>query len=403
MQFATTPDAFGLFGDYIGGVLGAFTGLVSVVFLYITYQRQIDIFQEQKRQSELHQFEENFFHLLENFRSILPRLKNKSEHTEGYEYIRSVRKLVEQPIDDVCKADTALTDLNALDTREKIEKIYGLAFGAESDQLGHYFRSLYHLLKYIKEHCPKDVDNKMYFDLVQAQMNTDELYLTCINGISNYGRKKLRPLLDDSSFLENLAIDENESIRKLVYFYYPKTQHKSPNGKRKNIILVAGTEGTGKGTLSKMLMAEHLPARITSVMVMLMRANCNPLDIKNNQQKLKTFMDKTLDPDDIYVISCDFCQLYSDGTNEPISLTTYENLHPIAVIYLQTTLEDMIQNVRREKKPILDETLAELYLQNDETAASDYAGLKDIPFYKFDVSDMPKAAEKIRSLVADYS
>lgn len=403
LQFATTPDAFGLFGDYVGGVLGAITGLVSVVFLYLTYQRQIDIFKEQKRQSELSQFEDNFFHLLENFKSILPRLRNKSENTEGYEYVRSVRKLIEKPIDDVCKTKDALTTLNAIETREKIEKIYDFAFQTESDQLGHYFRSLYHLLKYIKENCPEDQDNKMYFDLVQAQMNTDELYLTCINGISNYGRKKLRPLLNESSFLENLAIDENESIRELVYFYYPKTQHKDPRGKRKNIILVAGTEGTGKGTLSKMLFAEQLPAHITSVTSILIRANLNPIDLKGNQKTIKILMDKMLDPDDIYVISCNFCQLYPDGTNETLSLGIYESLHPIAVVFLQATLEDMIQSVRYDDKIILDETLAELYLQNEETAASDYADLKNIPIYKFDVDDMPKAAEKIRSLVESYS
>ena len=76
MQFAKTPNDFGTFGDYVGGVVGAFTGLLSIVFLYKTYQKQIEIFYEQKHQTELHQFEENFFRLLESFRSILPRLKN---------------------------------------------------------------------------------------------------------------------------------------------------------------------------------------------------------------------------------------------------------------------------------------------------------------------------------------
>ena len=52
LQFATTPDAFGLFGDYVGGVFGAFTGLVSVVFLYFTYKKQTEIFAEQKKQTE---------------------------------------------------------------------------------------------------------------------------------------------------------------------------------------------------------------------------------------------------------------------------------------------------------------------------------------------------------------
>lgn len=228
LQFATTPDAFGLFGDYVGGVLGAFTGIVSVIFLYFTYRKQIEIFLEQKKQSESQQFEQTFFNLLGNFIVLRQQLNNKAERTEGLTYIRSVRLLIEKYIDTICNQRDAFSDLYALETRRKIENIYLTAFNAESDQLGHYFRSLYHLLKYIKEHCPKDGNKKMYFDLVQAQMNTDELYLTCINGISSYGRKKLHPLLNDSSFLENLAIDENESIRKLVYFYYPKTKKKNP-------------------------------------------------------------------------------------------------------------------------------------------------------------------------------
>lgn len=243
----------------------------------------------------------------------------------------------------------------------------------------------------------------MYFDLVQAQMSTDELYLTCINGISSYGRKKLHPLLNDYSFLENLAIDENESIRKLVYFYYPKTKQKDPNGVRKNVILVAGTEGTGKGHFAKMLFAEQLPARITSVQGMLIRANRNPLDLKNNQHVLKNYMEKMLDPDDIYVITCNFCQLNNDGSNDILSLSVYETINPIAVVFLQTSVDKMIQGIRYDDKVILDETMAELYLQNEETAASDYADSKNIPIYKYDVSDMPKAAEKIRSLVESYS
>ncbi len=39
LQFATTPGAFGTFGDYVGGVFGSITGLVSVVFLfYVAFQ-----------------------------------------------------------------------------------------------------------------------------------------------------------------------------------------------------------------------------------------------------------------------------------------------------------------------------------------------------------------------------
>lgn len=396
LGFASKPDEFGFFGDYVGGVIGALTGLISIVFLFITYQKQIEIFKEQQRQTELHQFEENFFHLLANFRTILPQLRNKSEKTEGYDYIRSVRALLEQPIDEICKDETALTDLNALVTREKIDKAYRLAFGAESDQLGHYFRSLYHLLKYIETHCKSE--KKMYYDLVQAQMNTDELYLTCINGISSYGRKKLHPLLNYSSFLENLAIDENETIRKLVYFYYPRTRKKNITGIRKNAILIAGTEGTGKGTLALKLLAEHAPVRITAIESMLMRYNRKGTDYLSNLDFIKELLRKTIDPDDIYVISCDFAQLKSNGENERIPQYIYEPLNPIAVILLTASVEQMVESVRRGDKKILDETLAELYLDNEETAAADYAESKNIPLYHYNVEDIDKAVEKVKKL-----
>ncbi len=396
LQFADKPDAFGFFGDYVGGVIGALTGLISIVFLFITYQKQIEIFNEQQRQTELHQFEENFFHLLENFRSILPRLKNKSERTEGYDYMRSVRALIEKHIDDICKDETALTDLNALETREKIEKVYRLAFGAESDQLGHYFRSLYHLLKYIETHCKSE--KKMYYDLVQAQMNTDELYLTCINGISSYGRKKLHPLLNDSSFLENLAIDENETIRRLVYFYYPNTKRKNIDGVRKNVILIAGTECVGKGYLSLRLMAERVPARVTSLDAMLIRMNRNAFDYLGNKDILSKYLKKTIDPDDIWVISCSFAQLNDNGENERVPQSIYDSLNPIAVVLLKASVEQMVENVRRDKKQILDETLAELYLDNEETAAADYAASKDVHLYTYNVEDIDKAIEKVKIL-----
>lgn len=402
MKFATEPGAFGTFGDYIGGALGAFTGLLSVIFLYFTYSKQLEIYSEQKRQTEQQQFEQTFFHLLDNFINLREHLKNEEERSEGLAYLHSVRLLIEKDIDRVCKEKDSFNVLNNVATRNKIEEVYKTAFISESDQLGHYFRSLYHLLKYIEEHCPKDVKKKMYFDLVQAQMNTDELYLTCLNGISSYGRKKLRPLLNDSSFLENLAIDENESIRQLVYFFYPKTKQKDPNGVRKNVILVSGTEGTRKGELAKILISEHLPARVTSIQAMLIRANKSPYELIKGCDTLKYILETTMDPDDIYVVNCSFCELQKDGRDERIPSTVYENINPVAVIYLHSPIDYLIHSVKHDDKVSLDEERARLYQQDEENAALEYAGMKEIPLYKFDTKDMPKVVDKIRGIVAAF-
>lgn len=408
LQFATTPDAFGLFGDYVGGVIGAVTGLVSIIFLYFTYMKQIEIFQEQQKQTKLQQFETNYFHLLDNFRNLFLHLNNQKGRNQGYDYIHSVRALIEKQIDEVCNEENALTDINALETRKAIGDIYQAAFMSESDQLGHYFRSLYHILKYIDERCPKEENKKMYFDLVQAQMNTDELYLTCINAISNYGRKKMHPLLNQYSFLENLAIDENESIQKLVYFYYPKTKRKNITGIRKNVIVIAGTEGSRKGILASMLLAEHAPVRVTSVMEMIIRAfhikkKERLTDIIGNQHVIKEMLSKTIDPDDDYVISCNFSQLMQDGTNVRIPLNIYDSLNPIAVIMLRPNMDYMIQSILHDDRVTIDETFAELYLENEETAASDYAALKNAPFYIFNSHELEKVVEKILQLVKKNS
>jgi hypothetical protein len=188
-----------------------------------------------------------------------------------------------------------------------------------------------------------------------------------------------------------------------VYFYYPKTKRKNPNGVRKNVILVAGTAGSRQGYLAKLLFAEHLPARITSIQGMLLRANCIPIELMKNQQTLKKILSTTIDPDDIYVINCDFCQLNKDGTNETLPMSVYDGVNPIAVICLQSSIEYMIQSIVRDDKIKLDATFAEIYRENEETAASDYAAYKNVPFYKYDVSDMNKVVEKIIDIVADNS
>lgn len=392
LPLASSPNDFGVFGDYIGGVIGAFTGFISIVFLYFTYQKQLDIFKEQQRQTEMRQFEENFFQLLDGFRFIRKELNSVNDaENVGKDCLEYVRGLLEKPIDAICAAENAFDTLNALTTRTKIDKVYQNVFIPQANQLGHYFRSLYHLLKYIDTHCPED-DNggggkKMYFDLVQSQMSVDELYITCINGISSYGRKNLHPILDKSSFLENLAIDDNVSIQKLVYFYYPNTKRKNITGKRKNIIVLAGPNGSGKNTLSKVIMATRMPVRVTSIQAMLIRRNLNPFDLVGQQAAIRETIQKLIDPDDIYVISLNFCQLHKDGTNERLPLSIYDGLNPIAVIMLDPNMENMIESIRRDDRIPIDETFAELYLENEDTCASDYADYMSVPFYRVQARD----------------
>lgn len=399
LTFATTPEAFSTFGDYIGGSCGALAGLVSIIFLYLTYSKQIEIFQKQKEDSYNNQFDQNFFHLLDSFRHVASEV-DANDPSKYLSYFKVFRNKIEKDIDNICLKEDAFTDINALDTRLAINDVYKSQFVNNADKLGHYFRSLYHLLKYIKKYCKQNT--KMYFDIVQSQMSTDELYITCIDGISNYGRKKMYPLLNESSFLENLAIDVNKNIQKIVYFYYPLTIRKNITGTRKNVILVAGTLGTKKSILASMIYAERLPVRMTSIQGMLIRSNKNFTNISGNIATLKKIIQKTIDPIDLYVINCDFCQLNKDGSNERLPLSVYEDFNPIEVIFLYTSLDNVKESMKAMKIETND-TKAQLYQDNEESCASDYADFKNVPFKRVDSSNILCAIDEIKSIIEKYN
>ena len=98
-SLANTPERFAWFGDYIGGIIGTITALIGVVFLFRTYKIQLDISETQEKIQQKQQFEDTFFSLLEQQRSIVTNIKGKIsigneqlfEERMSYEYISQLR------------------------------------------------------------------------------------------------------------------------------------------------------------------------------------------------------------------------------------------------------------------------------------------------------------------------
>lgn len=67
-------------------------------------------------------------------------------------------------------------------------------------------------------------DAKEYIDILQAQLSNDELYLLALNGISNYGRRKMLPLVDKYSVLENFNPNDDKLITRLLSIFYVNTK-----------------------------------------------------------------------------------------------------------------------------------------------------------------------------------
>ncbi|MEZ6127859.1 MAG: putative phage abortive infection protein [Planctomycetaceae bacterium] len=78
--------------------------------------------------------------------------------------------------------------------------------------VGHYFRTLYNLVRYVDEHGGKQ--RASYARLVRAQLSSHELQLLLFNGLSKYGREKFKPLIEEYTLLKHLKeTAENKDAR----------------------------------------------------------------------------------------------------------------------------------------------------------------------------------------------
>lgn len=201
--FAESSGDFGVFGDYIGGTIGTIVGAISIYLVYITYSSQVKFARKQDEAMKHQQFETTFFSLLEQQQMIRSQLKGiiGDDTYEGILYLQGLKSQLEDALSELNYIQDEVTEDNKVMLKNRVNGLYVDFFLPNVSNLGHYFRHLYHILKYIDD--SQLSDSKKYADLLQSQLSNDELYMIAINGISNYGRKKMLPLMDKYGFLEN--------------------------------------------------------------------------------------------------------------------------------------------------------------------------------------------------------
>jgi hypothetical protein len=73
------------------------------------------------------------------------------------------------------------------------------------DDLGHYFRVLYHIIVFTKRACP--ASPKFYTNIVRAQLSNSELILLAFNCAYGHGKEKLKSLMEEFEFFDNLDLE----------------------------------------------------------------------------------------------------------------------------------------------------------------------------------------------------
>jgi hypothetical protein len=182
---SANPEQWGQLGDFFGGVLNPTFAFFSMLALCYTLALQFSQAKKTAQFNATQKFESFLLELIrlhrENLNSVDLWNKTTKKETRGRDcfvvFIRWIGKHYYSSDQNLSKS-------------ERLKKAYDRFY--EDDQkkveLGHYFRNLYHIFKFIDESTIIDNHEKArYAKLVRAQLSTPELALLFFNGLSPKG------------------------------------------------------------------------------------------------------------------------------------------------------------------------------------------------------------------------
>lgn len=237
----------------------------------------------------------------------------------------------------------------------------------------------------------KEFDRKPYYDIIQAQLSSDELYVTAINGISVYGRRNLLPLLNESSFLEYLLYDCDEITVKLIEIFYPDTKLKDFSYENPNIIFIGGTNEVAKETIAQKLLTEFPQvSRITPDILPIQekdRSNFSAMITDN--RKFKADFNKNIDTDKLYLFIGNYCEKNKEGERERISASIFKYMNPSLLICI-----DSVNCVGEYD---------DIWAEDEETHAGDVADMLNMNVIKAeDERDYNLIASQVRVIATKF-
>ncbi len=217
---------FGDFGSFISGAVGTLWTLVSVILFYITLRLQrkelalqrdeLELtrgeLQGQKNQMVLQnltlkhqQFENTFFHLLNIHTSIVNSLdlRKAEEKSSVISEGRDCFNIFYTRLEYYIKTKGTEQSINPKSSPiDDTIKSYYIFYEKNQNNLGHYFRNLYHIIKFVDN---SEIQNKKtYTNFVRAQLSSHELALLFYNCLSENGEEKFKPLLERYALLKNM-------------------------------------------------------------------------------------------------------------------------------------------------------------------------------------------------------
>lgn len=206
-------STFGECGDFFGGVLNplftllTFTGILITIVLQQTelresrveMKRSADALHEQNESLRRQNFEATFFQMLTVHTSIVTSIDlvdDENKVTRGRDcFTVFYRRLNKTYRENLQKANGKHSD-------EKVLRLaYKLFWKVHQVELGHYFRYLYNLVRFVKESPFKDGP---YIRLLRSQLSDQETLLLFYNCIASEHGDKFKMLAEEFSLFDNM-------------------------------------------------------------------------------------------------------------------------------------------------------------------------------------------------------
>ena len=263
-------EKVGQFGDFVGGLIGSLWAFAGLILFYVALKEQRidlqtnkdvlvtqvqalekqieefelqrkelqltrDIFKEQRDTLRLQQFESTFFNMVNLHHRLVDSIDVTTEKLNDFTMefdketltSRDCFKYFYQKYIDIFKIISKKNDDCLTSIRESYLKFY---IKYQSD-LGHYFRNLYNIVKFIHKSNP---NNKYYYsNLLRAQLSSFELIMLFYNCLSQFGDKKFKPLIEEYHLLQNMP--KNPLINKTHLRLYNKSAFGTPTDDHQEI------------------------------------------------------------------------------------------------------------------------------------------------------------------------
>jgi hypothetical protein len=241
-----SQEIFGQWGENIGGIVGSLWALAGVTLFYeaLRFQRTELIMQRHELELQRHEiieqteqqrvqnetllvqtFENTFFQLMTLHNEIVEvismEIKEADMETHGVtkrrisgrecfvEYYKLYKRFFHFSVEEIRTKDL---DMNM--AGELISSSYALFFEEAQANLGHYFRNLYSIIKFIDRNKLKE--KKFHIELIRAQLSNYELLLLYFHCLSENGKDMKSPI-EKYSLLSNLPHDELIEMTRALY------------------------------------------------------------------------------------------------------------------------------------------------------------------------------------------